>query len=267
MAVPAIGVGTFRLKGQTVIDSVSAALEVGYRAVDTAQIYDNEAQVGKAIAESGVARQNLYLTTKVWVENFSKAKLVPSLEQSLEKLRTDKVDLTLLHWPAPNNGVPMEETLEALADAKAKGLTGEIGVSNFNIAQTQLALDIWGKGEVTTNQVELSPYLQNRKLAGFLTDNGIQVTSYMTLAYGDVLADPVLNAIASGHNTDSAQVALAWAMQKGYSVIPSSTKRQHLASNLAAAQLTLTDSEMAQITDLERNHRLVSPERLAPEWD
>ena len=164
MTIPSFGVGTFRLTGQTVIDSVHNALDVGYRAVDTAQIYGNEAEVGLAIAESGVPRADLFVTTKIWTDNYAKDKLIPSLRESLEKLRTDYVDLTLIHWPAPGNGVSLPEFMEALAEAKAQGLTRQIGVSNFNIALTQQAIDVVGKGQIATNQIELSPYLQNHDI-------------------------------------------------------------------------------------------------------
>ena len=122
MSIPKFGAGTFRLKDQVVIDSVRNAIDLGYRAIDTAQIYGNEAQVGQAIAESGVARDELFITTKIWVDNYSRAKLIPSLQESLKKLRTEQVDLTLIHWPAPGNGVALEEFMSALAEAKTQGL-------------------------------------------------------------------------------------------------------------------------------------------------
>lgn len=265
--IPSFGVGTFRLTGQTVIDSVSMALELGYRAVDTAQIYGNEAEVGQAVAASGIARDELFLTTKIWTSNYAKDKLVPSLRDSLEKLRTDYVDLTLIHWPAPGNGVELPEFMEALLEAKSLGLTRQIGISNFNIAQTRQAIEVVGKDNVATNQIELSPYLQNRKLTAFLKEQGIDVTSYMTLAYGKVLKDPVLAKIADKHQATVAQVALAWALQLGYAVIPSSTRRENLASNLLARQLELDADDMAQIAALERDGREVDPAGLAPEWD
>ncbi len=265
--IPAFGLGTFRLQGQVVIDSVRNGLEVGYRAIDTAQIYGNEAEVGEAIAASGVRREDLFLTTKIWVDNYAPEKLVASLEESLRKLRTDYVDLTLIHWPAPESGVSVETFMTALADAKAKGLTRRIGISNFNIELTKEAIAVVGKDAIATNQIELSPYLQNRKLVEFLNGEGIHVTSYMTLAYGKVLGDPVIGAIAQRHDATPAQVALAWALQLGYSVIPSSTKRENLASNLLAQTLRLTDEDMAQIAALERNGREVDPIGLAPTWD
>jgi len=267
MSIPSFGVGTFRLQGQVVIDSVRNALEVGYRAIDTAQIYGNEAEVGQAIAESGVARDQLFITTKIWTANYAADKLIPSLKDSLAKLRTDHVDLTLIHWPAPGNGVSLTEYMQALAEAKAHGLTGRIGISNFNIALTREAISAVGKEAIATNQIELSPYLQSRQLTAFLKEQGIHVTSYMTLAYGKVLKDPVINDIALRHGATPAQVALAWALGQGYSVIPSSTKRVNLASNLLARDLRLTDEDMARIAELERNGREVSPDGLAPAWD
>lgn len=267
MTVPAIGLGTFRLKGQTVIDSVRDALDVGYRAIDTAQIYDNEAEIGQAIAESGVARGDLYLTTKIWISQFKRDALVPSLRESLRKLRTDHVDLTLIHWPSPHDAVPMAEYLGALAEAKAQGLTREIGISNFTIDLTRQAIDVLGAGAIATNQVEISPYLQNRKLTDYLRAQGIHATSYMTLAYGEVLKDPVLQEIAQRHGATPAQVALAWALKLGYSVIPSSTRRANLESNLGALALQLDDADMARIATLERGHRLANPQGIAPAWD
>ncbi|AJC21751.1 2,5-didehydrogluconate reductase DkgB [Pandoraea pulmonicola] len=265
--IPAFGLGTFRLQGQVAIDSVRNGLEVGYRAIDTAQIYGNEADVGQAIADSGVRRDELFLTTKIWVDNYATDKLVPSLEESLAKLRTDYVDLTLIHWPAPGNGVSLEEFMMALADARAKGLTRRIGVSNFNIDLTKQAIAAVGRDAIATNQIELSPYLQNPKLVEFLQQEGIHVTSYMTLAYGKVLGDPVIAAIAQRHQATPAQVALAWALQRGFSVIPSSTRRENLASNLLAQTLRLTNDDMARIAALDRNGREVSPDGLAPKWD
>ncbi|MBN4666069.1 2,5-didehydrogluconate reductase DkgB [Pandoraea nosoerga] len=267
MNLPAFGLGTFRLKGQTVFDAVTNALALGYRAIDTAQIYENEADIGRALAVSNVKRDELFLTTKIWVDNFAQDKLIPSLKESLSRLGTDHVDLTLIHWPSPGNAVPMAEYLGALREAREQGLTRAIGVSNFTIALLQQAMGIVGPGELATNQVELSPYLQNRKLAEFARAQDIALTSYMTLAYGKVLGDPVLAGIAQAHGATTAQVALAWAMQQGYAVIPSSTKREHLASNMKARELRLSDDEMARIATLDRNDRQANPASLAPAWD
>jgi 2,5-diketo-D-gluconate reductase B len=267
MSVPAFGLGTFRLKDQVVIDSVSTGLELGYRLIDTAQIYGNEAEVGQAIAASGVPRNELFITTKIWTDNFAADKLIPSLKESLAKLQTDYVDLTLIHWPSPKGEVSVKEFMTALLEAKEQGLTRQIGISNFTVALMQEAIDVVGAENIATNQIELHPYLQNRTVAEFARRHGIQITSYMTLAYGEVLKDPVIEQIAKRHDASTAQVTLAWAMQLGYAVIPSSTKRSNLESNLKARDLKLSDEDMAQIAALDRGHRLTSPERLAPKWD
>ncbi|MEA9579417.1 2,5-didehydrogluconate reductase DkgB [Xanthomonas nasturtii] len=267
MTVPAFGLGTFRLKDQVVIDSVRNALALGYRAIDTAQIYDNEAQVGQAITASGVPRDQLYVTTKIWVDKFGRDTLLPSLQESLRKLGTEHVDLTLIHWPSPKDQVPMREYLEALADAKQQGLTRAIGVSNFTIALVKQAIEILGAEAIATNQIEVHPYLQNRALIAFLREQGIHVTSYMTLAVGEVLKDPAILAIAARHDATPAQVTLAWALQQGYSVIPSSTKRANLESNLKAQDLRLSEQDMGEIAALDRGQRLANPHAIAPDWD
>lgn len=267
MSIPLLGLGTFRLKDQIVIDSVTQALELGYRAIDTAQIYGNEAEVGTAIAASGVAREQLFLTSKIWTDNLGADKLIPSLKESLQKLKTDYLDLTLIHWPSPKGAVAVSEFMGALAEAKTLGLTRQIGVSNFTIDLLRQAIEVVGKDAIATNQIELHPYLQNRKLVEFMASQGIAVTSYMTLGYGKVLQDPVIQAIASQHQATPAQVTLAWAMQLGYAVIPSSTRRENLASNLKAAELKLSSDEMAQIAALDKGLRLTNPESLAPAWD
>ncbi|MCS2151013.1 2,5-didehydrogluconate reductase DkgB [Scandinavium manionii] len=267
MTIPVFGLGTFRLKDDVVIASVKTALELGYRAVDTAQIYDNEAAVGQAIAESGVSRSELFITTKVWTENLSKDALIPSLKESLRKLRTDYVDLTLIHWPSPQDAVSVEEFIQALLEAKKSGLTREIGISNFTIPLMEKAIAAVGAENIATNQIELSPYLQNRNVVEWAKKQGIHITSYMTLAYGKALKDEVIQGIADKHGATPAQVILAWAMGEGYAVIPSSTKRENLASNLLAQDLKLDDADRAAIATLECNDRLVSPEGLAPNWD
>jgi 2,5-diketo-D-gluconate reductase B len=267
MSIPAFGLGTFRLQGQVVIDSVSTGLELGYRAIDTAQIYENEAEVGEAIAASGIAREELFITSKIWVANFAQDRLIDSLKESLQKLQTDYLDLTLIHWPSPEDQVPVEEFMGALLEAKTLGLTRQIGVSNFTVDLMKQAIAAVGAEQIATHQIELHPYLQNRKVVEFAQSQGIQITSYMTLAYGEVLKDPVIQQIAARLQATPAQVTLAWAMQLGYAVIPSSTKRANLESNLKACALTLSDADMALIAGLEHGHRLTSPKGIAPNWD
>ena len=266
MNMPNIGAGTFRLQGQQAIDSVSNALDLGYRHIDTAQIYGNEDEVGQALAASGVPGGEVFVTTKIWTEHLSREALIPSLEESLRKLRTDAVDLTLVHWPSPGAAVSVAESMEALMDARERGLTRAIGISNFTIPLMREAIAAVGAQNIATNQVELHPYLQNRAVAAFAREHGIHVTAYMPLAYGKVIDDPVIGEIAARVDATPAQVTLAWLLAKGYAVIPSSTRRANLAGNLAAGGLALDAADIAAIDALERGERLVSPD-FAPQWD
>lgn len=265
--IPDLGLGTFRLTGNAVIDSVRNALEVGYRAIDTAQIYGNEAEIGQAIADSGVARAQLFLTTKIWTENLGAAQLLPSLRESLAKLRTEHVELTLIHWPSPAATVPLTETLDALMQARELGLTRAIGISNFPVALQQQAIDAIGAQNIATNQIELHPRLQNPAVVAHAKQHGIRITSYMTLAYGQALKEPQIQAIGQVHGATAAQVTLAWALARGFAVIPSSTQRVNLQSNLQALALRLSEAELAQIDAMDRGERLVDPDGLAPRWD
>lgn len=266
MSIPAFGLGTFRLQGQQVIDSVRNGLEVGYRHIDTAQIYGNEAEVGQAIADSSVKRQDLFVTTKIWTENLAAGKLIPSLKDSLRKLRTERVDLTLIHWPAPKDAVPVGEYMAELLEAKEQGLTRLIGVSNFTVAHMEQAIDAVGADNIATNQVEIHPFLQNRKLVEFAQRRGIHLTAYMPLAYGKVMQEEVIRRIADRYDATPAQVSLAWLLQQGFAVIPSSTRRANLESNLVAQRLNLSVAEAAEIRSLERNDRIANPD-FAPAWD
>lgn len=263
---PVFGLGTFRLKDQQVIDSVTTGLELGYRHIDTAQIYGNEAEVGQAITGSNIARHDLFVTTKIWTENLSRDKLIPSLKESLAKLQMEQVDLTLIHWPSPNDALPVAEYVSALAEAKAQGLTRLIGVSNFTIAHLEQAIAAVGADAIATNQIEIHPFLQNRKLVEFAQSKGIHLTAYMPLAYGKVMQDETLQSIAAKHGVTAAQVALTWSLQQGFTVIPSSTKRANLQSNLEAMKIKLTPEDMAAITKLDRGERLANPD-FSPKWD
>ena len=266
MNMPHIGAGTFRLQGQQAIDSVANALDLGYRHIDTAQIYGNETEVGQALADSGVPRGEVFVTTKIWTENLSGGALIPSLEESLDKLRVEQVDLTLVHWPSPGATVPVAESMRALMEARERGLTRAIGISNFTIPLMVEAIDAVGAANIATNQVELHPYLQNRAVAAFAREHGIHLTAYMPLAYGKVLSDPVILAIAERLAATPAQVTLAWLLDKGHAVIPSSTRRANLESNLASSRIKLDATRIAAIDALERGERLVSPD-FAPQWD
>jgi 2,5-diketo-D-gluconate reductase B len=269
MTIPHIGLGTFRLTGNQAIDSVRTGLELGYRHVDTAQVYGNELEVGTALRESCVARGEVFVTTKVWTEHVAGERIIPSLKESLRKLGVEQLDLALIHWPSPGGAVPLAESMQALLEAREHGLTRAIGVSNFTTALLKEAIAAVGAANIATNQVELHPFLQNRSLAAYAQEAGIHLTAYMPLACGKVMADPVVQAIAACRGATPAQVALAWLMAKGHAVIPSSTRRENLASNLAAAHLVLAPQDAAAIDALDSvdgGGRLVNPD-FAPRWD
>jgi 2,5-diketo-D-gluconate reductase B len=265
-ALPGIGMGTFRLKGNEARDAVKSALSLGYRHIDTAQMYENESEVGDGITSSGIPRREIFLTTKIWYDQLAKHDLINSLQDSLRRLKTDHVDLTLIHWPSPEDEVPMEEYLGALRDAQREGLTKHIGISNFTCAQMDQAVSILGERAIMTNQVEVHPFMANRKVVDHAQKLGITVTGYMPLAVGKVMEDETLIQIAQARNLTPAQVALAWVASRDIVAIPSSTRPSHQKANLNALNVELTPEEIARIDALDRNERIANPS-FAPTWD
>lgn len=264
--MPTLGFGTFGRVGEDGIEAIRFALECGYRHLDTAQSYENESEVGTAVRRSGLDRGEIFVTTKVGASHFSPGRLIPSLEASLHKLQLDTVDLTLIHWPSPNGEVPLAVYLEQLVEAKEKGLTRSIGVSNFTIALLKKAETIVGKSHLLTNQVELNPLFQNRKLAEYCNRSEISITCYRPLAQGALLDNKVLQAIAAKRDATASQVALAWELAKGYAAIPTSSSRERIASNLAAQNVTLSAEDMTAIAGAGQISRVINPV-WGPEWD
>lgn len=264
--MPPIGMGTFRLKGDVAREAVKTALSLGYRHIDTAQMYENEAAVGDGITSSGIPRRNIFITTKVWFDRLRASDLINSLRESCERLKTDHVDLALIHWPSPNDEVPMSEYLGALRDAQREGLTDHIGISNFTCAQMDQARDILGDTPIFTNQVEVHPFLANRKVVEHAGKLGIPVTGYMPLAVGRVMEDETLQRIGREHNATAAQIALAWVAARGVVPIPSSTRPEHQKANLEALDIRLSQQEMDEIFALDRNERIADTD-FAPDWD
>ena len=264
--LPNIGMGTFRLKGNDARDAVKSALSLGYRHIDTAQMYENEAEVGDGITSSGIPRREIFLTTKIWYDQLRANDLINSLHDSLARLKTDHVDLTLIHWPFPDNEVPMAEYLNALRDAQRESLTKHIGISNFTCAQMDEAVEILGEGALLTNQVEVHPFLANRKVVEHAQKLGITVTGYMPLAVGKVMEDETLQRIGKAHNATAAQVAIAWVAARGIVPIPSSTRPAHQKANLDALNITLSEEEIRAIDELDRGERIADPD-FAPNWD
>ncbi|WP_307137101.1 aldo/keto reductase [Pseudoroseomonas cervicalis] len=265
-AIPALGLGTFRMPGPDVLRIVPAALAQGFRHLDTAQIYGNEAELGEAIAASGTPRGEIFLTTKVWVTNYAGAAFRASVEESLRKLRTDHVDLLLLHWP--NEAVPLAEQIGALNAVRQAGLVRHIGVSNFSTALLAEARRL-SDAPLVTNQVEYHPYLDQGPVLGALRQAGMALTAYYAMADGKVLQDPLLRDIAARHGRSVAQVVLRWLVQQPGVVALSKTARpERLAENAAIFDFALDAAEMAAIHALARpDGRIVSPEGLAPAWD
>ena len=264
--IPQIGFGTYGRTGPEGIAAILTALETGYRHLDTAQTYDTEQECGLALARSGLRRDEVFVTTKISTDNFEPGTLVPSLRKSLDRLQLDRVDLTLIHWPSPNERLPLEVYLTQLADAHAAGLTRLVGVSNFTIAHLRRATTVLGALPIANNQFEMNPYLQNNKLTTYCNYNDISVTCYLPIARGRLAGDPVLTPIAGRHDATVEQVALAFAMQKGHIVIPTSGKAERIQSNFAAIHLKLTPDELADIETIDRGERVIAPS-WGPAWD
>lgn len=259
--VPVLGFGTWEVTGDSAYDHVRAALDVGYRHIDTAQAYENEQQVGRALADSGIDRDELFVTTKVWSSNASKDDLAPSHDQSLERLGLDHVDLLLIHWPTE---VPIEETVEALDSVREAGKTRLIGVSNYPSRQLARAIEV---GPVATNQVEYHPFLGQDAILEVLRQHNLALTAYSPLAHGEVVGHDVLDDIGETHGKTGAQVALRWLLQQpGVMALPRSENPDHIAANFDVFDFHLSDEELARIDDLPKDHRQIDPP-FAPEWD
>ncbi|EWY41182.1 2,5-didehydrogluconate reductase [Skermanella stibiiresistens SB22] len=264
--IPALGFGTFRMPGADVLRMVPHVLDLGYRHIDTAQIYGNETEVGDAIAASGVDRGDIFLTTKVWVENYRRPAFLRSVDDSLTKLRTDRVDLLLLHWP--NEAVPLAEQIGALNEVHAAGKALHIGVSNFNTALMAEAIRL-SDAPLVTNQVEYHPYIDQSAVLAAARAAGLSVTGYYAMADGKVLADPVLNEIAGNHGKTVAQVVLNWLVgQDGVIALSKTVGEERAKANMEIFDFALTEDETRAVHALARpDGRLVSPGGLAPAWD
>lgn len=264
--IPQLGFGTFRMRENEVLAILPKAIETGFRHVDTAQAYKNEAAVGEVIEKSGVARDDIFLTTKVWVDNFRPGNFVRSVEDSLGKLRTDHVDLLLLHWPS--DAVPLEEQIGALNEVHRNGQARHIGVSNYTSELLAEAVRL-SPAPLATNQIEYHPYLDQLKVLEAAETYGMSITAYYAMADGRVPEDPVLAEIGTHHGKTAAQVALRWLVQQPDVVALTKTATEaRLAENFAIFDFVLTPDEMMAIHRLARpDGRLLSPEGLAPAWD
>ncbi len=261
---PALGFGTWQLKGETARNSVTEALNAGYRHVDTARMYQNEADVGRGIADSSVARDNIFLTTKIFMDALDAASVKRQLENSLQELATDYVDLVLIHWPTTE--VPLDETLGAMHELREDGKTRHVGVSNFPVRWLKSALKA-SPGAITCNQVEYHPFLSQSTLLKFCRSKAVPLLAYCPLAKGGVPENPLLQEIGRRHGKSAAQVALRWLLrQPGVGAVPKSRNPEHIRANLDVFDFELSDDEMRQIHALDRGERIIDPE-WAPDWD
>jgi 2,5-diketo-D-gluconate reductase B len=264
--IPALGFGTSPLTGGLTAETVVAALKAGYRHIDTARKYGTEGEVGEAIRHSGVARGEIFLTTKVSHENLRPADFARSVEQSLKALQTDYVDLLLVHWPNPE--IAPEAYMPALAKAKRDGLARHIGVANFNIALIGRAVALCPE-PLAALQAEYHPYLDQSKLLAAVRRHGLVFIAYCPLGRGRLFSDPVLAEIAKACGRTVAQTALRWLIQQNVAVIPRSSNPQRIADNAKIFDFALSEEEMTRIAALKRpDGRIANPAGRVPGgWD
>ena len=260
-AVPALGFGTWQLEGDECRRAVEDALALGYRHIDTAQAYDNEEQVGRALKNADVPREEIFLTTKIWRDNLRPDDVSTSFQQSLKRLKTDYVDLLLIHWP--HDAVPLGETLAAMSGFKAAGMVRHIGVSNFTPTLVGEALK---HTSIFCNQVEYHPFLSQDALLRLARKHGFLLTAYSPLAQGTVMDDETLQEIAEAHGKTPAQVALRWLIdQQHVAAIPKASSHDHRRANFDIFDFELTDGERQRLDALAQGRRLVDPD-FAPAW-
>jgi 2,5-diketo-D-gluconate reductase B len=264
--IPLIGLGTWELRGRTCARMVEQALRLGYRHVDTAALYDNEREIGEGLRASGIKRDEVFITTKVWPSDFAPRDLERSAKDSLARLRLPDVDLLLLHWPNPR--VPLSETLGALCKVKRMGLARHIGVSNFTVAMIDDAVKLANE-PLVCNQIEVHPFLDQSKVIAACRRHGMAVVAYSPIARGRAKGDKVLSRIGKAHGKTAAQVSLRYLVQQGIVVIPRTSRRERLAENLAIFDFELSAAEMEEIAQLaHRDGRIVDYAYSgSPQWD
>ncbi len=253
--IPLVGLGTWELRGRTCARVVEQALRLGYRHVDTAEMYDNERDVGDGIRASGVKRSELFVTTKIWPSHFAPRALERAARDCLMRLRLSEVDLLLLHWPNPQ--IPLAETIPALCKIKRDGLTRHIGVSNFTVALIEETLAV-ATEPLVCDQVECHPFLDQSKLIAACREHGMAVVAYSPIARGNAKNDKVLSRIGAAHKKTAAQICLRYLVQQNIVVIPRTSKLERLSENAALFDFALSEAEMAEIAALShRDGRLV----------
>lgn len=262
--IPKLGIGTWMVEGYKCTEIVARGLDAGYRLVDTAQIYNNEEFVGEGIEKSGVDRDNIFLVSKVWRDNLSREDVVNSTRESLDKLRTDYVDLMLIHWP--NDNIPLDETLAGMEELLNEGMAQNFGVSNFPVHLLERTQEI--SADFVCDQVEYHPLISQEPILKWLRDHDKFMMAYSPLARGEVFNNETIKKIANKHAATEAQVSLAWLLQQdGVIAIPKTSSEEHLLRNLEALEIQLDKEDLQAISDLKTlNKRMVNPD-FSPQWD
>lgn len=260
--MPALGLGTYKITGKAVRPAVEHAIEVGYRHIDTAAMYGNEQEIGIALSASGLARENVFVTTKVWFEDLTAEAFRASVQRSLAALQLDYVDLLLIHWPNP--AIPLEETLDALVEAKERGFSRAIGVSNFPSA---LFNEACARAPIVCNQVEYHPLLSQEKVLEQCKRHGAVLSAYRPAGNGAFAHHDVLSRIGAQYGKSGIQVALRWLLQQEHvAALPKAASPEHQRANFYVFDFALTDGEMQAIFALANGTRMVQP-AFAPQWD
>jgi 2,5-diketo-D-gluconate reductase B len=259
--IPRLGYGTWQVEGKDATDGVRDALEIGYRHIDTARAYGNEAEVGEGLAQGGVDRAEIFLTTKIWLDDFAPDKLKAAAEDSLRKLRTDYVDLLLLHWPSQD--VPLEQSLQAMQELREAGRIRHAGVSNFPAGMLERALAIT---PLLADQVEYHPFLGQDRLLALVQERDLTLTAYSPLAHGKVVGHPELTRIGEQHGKSAGQVALRWLLdQPNVTTLPKASSHERRRENFEIFDFSLSDADRGRIAALPKDVRTADP-AWAPDW-
>jgi 2,5-diketo-D-gluconate reductase B len=260
--IPKLGFGTWQITGEDCVVAVRDALELGYRHVDTARMYGNETEVGQGLHDSGLNRDEVFLTTKIWRSDLRAKDVHQELEESLRELRTEYVDLLLIHWP--NRDIPLAETLGSMLAERDAGRARHIGVANFPSKLLRQAVEL---APILCDQVEYHPYLGQPEVLALARERDVLVTAYSPLAQGQALREPVLREIAAAHGVSAGQVVLRWLLdQPNVAAIPKASSHEHRASNLDVFGFELSDEERGAIAGLQRGGRMIDPS-WGPDWD
>jgi 2,5-diketo-D-gluconate reductase B len=262
--IPLLGLGTWELRDRACARIVEQAIRLGYRHIDTAQVYENEREVGEGVRNSHVRRDELFVTTKVWTTHFAPNDLERSAKDSLVRMRMSEVDLLLLHWPNPQ--VPLAETMGALAHVKKLGIARHIGVSNFTVALINEAIAACPE-PLVCNQVEYHPYLDQHKVMEACLRHGMAMVAYSPVAKGRTKTDEVLMDIGRAHGKSATQVGLRWLVQQDVAAIPRTAKIERLSENIEIFDFVLSAREMANISALGTAGTRLTDFSFAPKWD